>query len=138
MSQHDASYIRFRASFIQPDTFGLAKVKEVVFESDVMGPCGRYVGSLRYQVTDAHLFIVQRSYPNSGEDWDDLVLRSYLRMEATRPRWFRKGPPKEIHEQACESYYQNVKARDEWQDSVEIKSFVYKMSDIHGRIEVIK
>lgn len=57
-----AKSIKFRASFTQPDTYGLAKVKEVVFSLG-LGPCGRVVTKLDYEILGDLMVIRQTSFP---------------------------------------------------------------------------
>ncbi|WYW04209.1 hypothetical protein Kallioja_00011 [Pseudomonas phage vB_PpuP-Kallioja] len=85
--------IKFHASFPEPERYGLMKVTEVVFKLG-LGPCGKHVHNLAYEVTDNLLTITQRA-----TELDSVG------------HWFKR---------------------------VEIKTFVYKLSDIHGRIEVVK
>lgn len=84
--------IKFLASFPKKDSYGLLQVNEVEFKLG-LGPCGKHVHNLRYEVSDHLLTIIQRS---------------------------------------------TVPGDSKWFKSVEIKTFIYKLSDIHGRIETIK
>lgn len=59
--------VKFRASFVQPESFGLLKVKEVEFKLG-LGPCGRHVTELSYSISGDLLTIVQRS-----REPDDLI-----------------------------------------------------------------
>lgn len=92
--------LKFRASFAEPGSFGLIKVKEVTFTLG-MGPCGRFVTELDWRFDQHYLVIEQTSYPEAPK--------------AASKEWFDwlKDP--------------DVTNR-------EIKTFVYKMSDVHGRI----
>jgi hypothetical protein len=129
--------IKLRASFPEPERYGLMKVTEVVFKLGE-GPCGRHVETLAYSVTDQLLTITQTSYatprpypPYAGQEAAEFA-------ESQRPRWFGLVGCKSAFE-----YNQGIskairKAIMAWRDDCEIKEFVYKLSDVHGRIEVLK
>jgi hypothetical protein len=129
--------IKFRASFIQPETYGLAKVKEVEFKLGE-GPCGRFVETLAFRVTDGLLVVTQTSHltkrpypPFAGND-------AFEMAQACKPRWFGlvgSGIGYDYNMRVYETIRTAIKA---WRDTVEIKEFVYKLSDVHGRIEALR
>ncbi|WP_449640131.1 hypothetical protein [Pseudomonas sp.] len=92
----DAKRLKFRASFPQPESYGLLKVTEVVFEHG-LGPCGRIVTDLDYEVSETLLVIHQTS--------------------------FHEG---------------STRLSRALKDNCEIKTFVYKMTDVQGRIEATR
>lgn len=129
--------IKFRASFIQPETYGLAKVKEVEFKLG-LGPCGRFVETLAFRVTDGLLVVTQTSYttprphpPFAGQD-------SLESAKECKPRWFGFAGSQAAYDYHMRLYEWIRMAIKEWRDTEEIKTFVYKMTDIHGRIEALK
>lgn len=132
-----AKRIKFHASFPEPERFGLMKVTEVVFKLG-LGPCGRFVESLTHKVEDGLLTITQTSHgterpypPYAGRDTFELAM-------ANRPRWFGlvgNGVAYHYNMHVYESIRTAIK---HWRDDTEIKEFVYKLSDIHGRIEALK
>jgi len=129
--------IKFRASFIQPETYGLAKVKEVEFKLG-LGPCGRFVETLTHEVSEGILKITQTSHLTE-RPYPPYAGREALEFaERTRPRWFGLTGCKAAHKYNLSVYEDIREAIKEWRDGCEIKQFVYKMSDIHGRIEVIQ
>jgi hypothetical protein len=129
--------IKLRASFPEPERYGLMKVTEVVFKLGE-GPCGRHVETLAYSVTDQLLTITQTSYA-TPRPYPPYAARDTAEMAyANRPRWFGLAGCK-----AAFKYNQGLemairKAVGAWYDTCEIKEFVYKLSDVHGRIEVLK
>lgn len=54
--------------------------------------------------------------------------------EPEPPKGFLEPPEKEALEAQIREFY---KAHSAWRDRLEIKTFTYKMSDVHGRIETI-
>lgn len=88
--------IKFRASWVDPGSYGLVKAKEVEFSLG-LGPCGRIVTSLEYRISGEFLTVIQTSYPIGAE--------------------------------------KAIMGRTVWLNSSrEIKEFIYKITDIHGRI----
>lgn len=85
------------------------------------GPCGRYVEGLEVTITLAAVTIRQVSYKH-----DPGVIMARWHKIATTDQ---KDP---------EEYAKVQKAYEGNQSSREIKSFVYKLEDIHGRIEAIE
>ena len=175
-----AKSLKFRAAFAQKDTFGLVKVCEVEFTHG-LGPCGRHVTDLRYEIADGLLTIKQWSrHPDDlGEPTEGSEARWLLeadnqkaRLEGSYPGlilttpdeprtfttgflWWRKTvvipaeplpepPPKpgrlttEQRTELRKQFSDYCKAHDKWVNAVEIKEFVYKLSDIQGRIETLK
>lgn len=166
---------KFRASWVDPNSYGLVKAKELTFELG-LGPCGRHVVSLGVAITDDLLTIKQWSRspellhePQCDAKWK---LERHQRLERTyRPAvtlkrqelrvtgmlWWRKeewvdvietthgdavkpeglledSEVAELQDQ-IRKYYSAV---TKWNDDLELKTFVYKMADVHGRIEVVK
>ena len=85
------------------------------------GPCGRYVEVLEVTITLAAVTIRQVSYEH-----DPGVIMA---------RWHKIATA----DQKDQAEYAKVqKAYEENQSSREIKSFIYKLEDIRGRIEAIE
>lgn len=164
--------IKFRATFPQVESYGLHKVKEVVFALG-LGPCGKHVLRLEHTVTEDLLTIIQTS-----RDPDDLeqplihelkaltyqihlhsaavderrkLLRTFGETYTTGHLWWKKTHVMTVDattikglltdEQKVENFRRQdeiKKAAREWLKRLEVKTFVYKMSDVHGRIEVIQ
>lgn len=83
------------------------------------GPCGRYVEGLEVTITLAAVTIRQVSYKH-----DPGVIMD---------RW------RKLSDQPNPTYYHDVQQAYEANAATrEIKSFVYKLEDIHGRIEAIE
>uniref|UniRef100_A0AAU6W3B9 Uncharacterized protein n=1 Tax=Pseudomonas phage Lepni01 TaxID=3138536 RepID=A0AAU6W3B9_9VIRU len=178
--------IKFRSSWVDPNSYGLVKAKEMVFEMG-LGPCGRHVTELRYEVDEDLLKISQWSrhpcdlapptddYYNAcrkidrHEDAERLYERErrlagycglgrLVRPEETVTTgfwWWKRTYtipaetlpeiPKpegflEATELAALKAHRSAiwQAHAKWQDAVEVKHFIYKMADVHGRIEVVK
>lgn len=62
--------IKFRASWVDPGSYGLVKAKEVVFEHG-LGPCGRVVTHLHCTITEDLLTVTQWSYDPALKWWQD-------------------------------------------------------------------
>lgn len=140
-----AQRIKFHASFPEPERYGLMKVTEVVFTLG-KGPCGRWVTNLTYEVQESFLKITQTSYPDDFESIRRTAKRLFEDVVSDAKRIEKHGygdlktmtPTKDRHERKWERL-RSVNARHhELHDQVEIKEFVYKLTDIHGRIEALK
>lgn len=140
-----AQSIKFRCSFPEPERYGLMKVAEVVFKLG-LGPCGRWVTELSYEATDGLLKVTQTSYPDNYESIRRTAERLFEDVTLDAKRIEKHGygdvktmtPTKDRHERKKERFHAISARAHELQDQVEIKEFVYKMADIHGRIEVLK
>lgn len=170
-----AKSIKFRASWVDPNSYGLVKAKEITFEHG-LGPCGRHVVSLAYEVTEELLTIRQWSRspellhePQCHSQWKldrhQRLERSYrpavtLKRQEERVTgflWWRKSEWVDVIETTMgdrekpeglleDSEVETLKAEvrehwaavQKWNDDLEVKTFVYKMADVHGRIEVVK
>lgn len=88
-----------------------------------MGPCGRWVESLEVDITLAVVTIKQTSYE---EDHSTLVRSATDHLIETKGAWLQ-GPGPEF----AEKLQRNVKTQ-------EIKTFIYKLEDVRGRIEAIE
>lgn len=170
-----AKLIKFRASWVDPNSYGLVKAKEITFELG-LGPCGRHVVDLAFEVTDDLLTIKQWSRspellhePRCSAKWKldkhNRLERSYRptvtlkrkELRTTGWLWWEKSEWVDVTEttigdavkpeglledsevaalKAQMRAYQ--KAMQEWHDDLELKTFVYKMADVHGRIEMTK
>uniref|UniRef100_A0AB74UPW9 Uncharacterized protein n=1 Tax=Salmonella phage Phylax-28 TaxID=3349226 RepID=A0AB74UPW9_9CAUD len=143
--QNPVSALKLRASFTQPETYGLSKCATVEF-SKGLGPCGRWVSKLGYVVTADLLTITQISFEIDLASKADEFLSGVheLNHEAQRIEQHGYGNVMAMTlsqhdyehklvalENLGEECNQAFKGR-------EIKEFIYKMSDVHGRIEVIK
>lgn len=169
--------IKLRASFVQAETFGMLKVKEVEFKLG-LGPCGRHVTHLSYDIKDGLLTIIQGSrLPDELEPPDRSAYhtaRDKLEADDHKRRLFEPQLVRMTQlERIIKDYrwgfwpifeYVEVKATEavligtltdeqrselvkimddyntsvrEWGAGYETKKFIYKISDIHGRIEVI-
>lgn len=121
----------------RPDgQYGLHKLADTVFKLG-MGPCGRWVENLEVGATGDLLRIKQTSLP-------------FDISEARREHWeskracfgYREGYayvkpaliPADILEYHKERLNVIGKLIKEAEDGREIKEFIYKMADIHGRI----
>jgi hypothetical protein len=165
--------LKFRASWPDPGSYGLIKAREVIFELG-LGPCGKHVLKLAYEVTEDLLTVTQTSRqpddlepPTEGLSAIYKLQKHELARRLQRPGqmvpragetstsgwWifkssftpltmvFEEPEPHpdtltmaevidlQVIEQAHKKAYQ------EWRDRLEVKTFVYKMSDVHGRIE---
>lgn len=132
-----AKRIKFHASFPEPERFGLMKVTPVVFELG-LGPCGRHVESLGHRVTDHLLIITQTSYANAlpALFHEHMAHAQFLEREST-PGIFSTIAERDYHmrhKRALMDFKQTLRS---YNDSCEIKEFIYKLSDVHGRIEVL-
>ena len=103
--------LKFRASFVQPESFGLLKVKEVEFKLG-LGPCGRHVTSLSHHITADLLTIVQVSrLPDDLEPPDGSeaqIAKRKLREDEDLHRrnrhMFVSYEPEPTHEQVIKGY----------------------------------
>lgn len=124
----------------KPDgAYGLHKITECTFKLG-LGPCGRVVKKLTAEVTDILLTITQVSYATEEPDADGWWSNNHRHfMDVYRPRWWGicKGNL-ELYEHHREALNAIHKRHKEWRDGREDKRFIYKLSDIHGRIVVIK
>lgn len=137
--------VEFRCSVPRENSFGLLQVFKTEFKTGT-GPCGRFVMGLKVEVTPELLRITQVS---ASEDISELLER------------FRKGLEKHTRDAASIERHgfgsvmaMNPTERDfdhhlvdlenlateitEKAGKREIKEFIYKMSDIHGRIVTTK
>lgn len=129
--------IKFRASFPEKESYGLIRVKEVEFALG-KGPCERFVETLSYRVTDGLLVVTQTSHATPRPYPPFAAKDAYEMAQACKPRWFGllgSGIGYDYNMRIHEAIKTAVKA---WRETEEIKDFVYKLSDIHGRIEVLK
>lgn len=62
--------IRFRASWVDPGSYGLVKAKEVEFKLG-LGPCGLVVTALWAKVDGEILTITQHAYDPKLKWWQD-------------------------------------------------------------------
>jgi hypothetical protein len=163
--------LKFRASWPDPGSYGLIKAREVIFE---LGPCGKHVLALAYEVDEHLLKVTQTSrQPDDLEPPTEGLSAIYKlqqhenakRMqrpprlvakpgETTTSGWWifkssftpvvmgfeEQEPHKDILTMAEVIDLQVIeqahrKAYQAWKDRLEVKTFVYKMSDVHGRIE---
>ncbi|AUV61716.1 hypothetical protein HOS76_gp22 [Pseudomonas phage Henninger] len=175
---HTCTSVTFRASWVDPGSYGLVKAKELTFGLG-LGPCGRFVTLLRCEVDEHFVKIEQWSQPDDQpfpeckhlERVQRMLERSrteHLRQEKfyrdscifnpgywTGPWWNRKfvhmeRQPFEFVPKRGEFFSAKEielvdailkDARESqwaWRKRNEIKQFVYKMSDVHGRIVTIK
>jgi hypothetical protein len=169
--------LKFRASWPDPGSYRLIKAREVIFELG-LGPCGKHVLALAYEVDEHLLKVTQTSRqpddlepPTEGLSAIYKLQKHDLARRLERPLrtgmkpgkthttgwWIFKStwsePPMltleqpephpdtltmaevidlQVIEQAHKKAYQ------EWRDRLEVKTFVYKMSDVHGRIEATR
>lgn len=169
--------IKIRASFPQPESFGILRVKDVEFKLG-LGPCGRHVTHLSHSIKDDLLTIVQESrLPDDLEGPDYGAYSKARRALEDDARLHRLNPPVLFYvpkfEQVIKEYrwgfwpiYESVeikppevvvegaltkeqeaahrKTMDDyatelsaWRGRNEVKTFIYKIADIHGRIEVV-
>jgi hypothetical protein len=165
--------LKFRASWPDPGSYGLIKAREVIFELG-LGPCGKHVLKLAYEVDEHLLKVTQTSRqpddlepPTEGLSAIYKLSRHEGAKRMQRPArmvpkagetitygwWIFKSsftpltmaleepePHKDILTMAEVIDLQVIeqvhkKAYQEWKDRLEVKTFVYKMSDVHGRIE---
>jgi hypothetical protein len=169
--------IKFRASWVDPGSYGLVKARECLFELGT-GPCGKHVLKLDCEVTEDLLTITQtarhcndlyepqeglaavlkldrherakrdqrpgRMVPVAGESyttgwwifkttWSGPLM---MRMEEPEPHKDILTLAEVVELQEAKAAYQKEYAA--WRDRLEVKTFVYKMADVHGRIEIIK
>lgn len=111
-----------------------------------LGPCGRYVTELSYEIHSDLLVVSQTSYP---EDYGHIsktgvtMMQNYFR-DATRIRQHGFGnvqwmtPSEEQHAAARKRSEDMQEKVSELLKQSEIKEFVYKLTDVHGRIEATK
>lgn len=88
-----------------------------------LGPCGRWVESLDVDITLAVVTIKQTSY---AEDHTVLMKAAMAHIIENKGAW-QLGPGPEY----AEELQRNVKTQ-------EIKTFIYKLEDVRGRIEAIE
>lgn len=86
-----------------------------------LGPCGRWVESLEVDITLAVVTIKQTSYPESPLALYEIWMSTPLKVETHRDRYV-----------AARDKYHACKAQ------AEIKTFIYKLEDVRGRIEAIE
>lgn len=164
--------IKFRATFPQVESYGLHKIKEVVFALG-LGPCGKHVLRLEHTVTEDLLTIIQTSRDpedleqpylyelealtyeiqlhSAAVDERRKLLRTFGETYTTGHLWWKKTHVMTVDtrhlkdlltdEQKKANFARQdeiKKAAREWLKRLEVKTFVYKMSDVHGRIEVIQ
>lgn len=144
--------IRFRASWPDPGSYGLVKAREVEFKAG-LGPCGRVVTHLSYTVSGELLTIKQTSFPPELADnrWlAEQKFKASLPKDEVRGgelvssrfgvfgRQFVWSPVEilkaEISESSKEILNEFKKYREARRDACEVKTFIYKMADVHGRI----
>ena len=171
--------IKFRATWPDAGSYGLIKVREVVFELG-LGPCNKHVLHLKHEITSELLTITQTARnPDDLEEprawWPvqhklEKHEQAERQMMRDRPMAFVMMPPRfkvtgwlwwTKYEEIKPDPLPNVaphpdllepaelaalkaelselyKAHAAWGDRLEVKTFTYKMDDIHGRIEVLK
>uniref|UniRef100_A0AAU6VZR8 Uncharacterized protein n=1 Tax=Pseudomonas phage Ghual01 TaxID=3138534 RepID=A0AAU6VZR8_9CAUD len=144
--------IRFRASWPDPGSYGLVKAREIEFKAG-LGPCGRVVTHLSYTVSGELLTIKQTSYPPelAVSRWleerqfkaslpKDIVTGGELvssrfglfgRQFVWSPVEIQRAEISESSQKILKEFEEHHKAR---RDACEVKTFIYKMSDVHGRI----
>ena len=88
-----------------------------------LGPCGREVGELSYEITVAALTIRQVSYPKGHDE----VMRDVLR-DLSAPHAVRSGPAALERRAAYERLHEDVRK----------ERFVYPLETIVGRIKVLE
>lgn len=174
---HTCKSVTFRASWVDPGSYGLVKAKELTFALG-MGPCGRFVTSLRCEVSTESVLIEQCSQPDD-KPCPDYRLALYLREQVLRSEralkaaqvehltaqllvrhgnWVGRWPFKRFisapsvpfefkpgryltdsEKDAIAAIIEDISTgQRDWHNRNEIKQFVYKMSDVHGRIVTIK
>lgn len=137
--KEDAPVIKeltFKAS--KPDgAYGLHKIHEVTFKLG-LGPCGRHVEKLSCEVSGSIVKVTQESYLNERpfQAFSAQVLED--QAWEFEPKWFGLRGDKVAFENLLAKAKLIRGRMKTWQDSVEIKEFIYKMSDIHGRIVIVK
>lgn len=165
--------IKFKAAWPDAGSYGLIKIREVVFELG-LGPCGKHVLHLDHTITHELLTITQTArnpddlkFQHSDELLSLLHKKTVhtdachkIRMEvAKHPKeidvgsWWRgsqivpltidvshiKGKLEADQLAALEFRIEEIKKlHAEWRDRIEIKTFTYKMTDVHGRIEALR
>ncbi|QZA71323.1 hypothetical protein ALEA_10 [Pseudomonas phage ALEA] len=153
LSRHSAFYrienpvesLKLRASFTQPETYGLSKCATVEF-SRGLGPCGRWVSKLGYVVDRDLLRITQISFGIDLDAKADEFLKDIRKLndEAKRIEKFGYGDVMAMTLSQQEYEHRLVALENLGKECElafrdrEFKEFIYKMSDVHGRIEVIK
>lgn len=125
--------ISFKVS--RPDGhYGLHKIVDTVFALG-LGPCGRHVTRLDCVVTDGVMKIAQTSYATAEPDPEGTEEKALRAMrDHYRPRWFGLVGDHDAwvaRDHALQDLYERHKA---WRETKEIKEFVYKIADVHGRI----
>lgn len=131
------NHLTFKVS--HPDgQYGLHKIADTTFALG-MGPCGRFVTELSVDITGSLLKVTQTSYVSEQPDPGDVLWDHHsLWADQYRPRWWGLcGDPVE-YERHRLALQELSKAHKAWRDTCEIREFVYKVSDIHGRIVTTK
>lgn len=130
--------VTFKCS--RPDgQYGLHKIAETTFELG-LGPCGRFVTAIEATVTESLLRVVQFSTEfDTTEVSRELRESSDILMPSGRA-WYRKDKLADaaLVEWHKERYYRCLSIMRKARDNTEIKEFIYKLSDVHGRIVIIK
>lgn len=170
--------IKFSASWPEPGSYGLIKNRTVLFELG-LGPCGKHVLKLAYEVDDHLLRVTQESrHPDDLEPPEAPMDAFFKRGKHLTAKRLSQRPPKLTYkagepvqigwwifkmgthtplemvveepepnpdiltdEQLKELYKvltEHNLAFQAWKDRLEVKHFVYKMSDVHGRIEATR
>lgn len=117
--------VSFKVS--RPDgQYGLHKIGDTTFELG-LGPCGRWVERLEVVITDHLVRITQHSV---GMDLKEVYRENRESAYAIR----RGGLTADLKEYHQERYNVTCAILRKAREDYEIKEFVYKMGDIHGRI----
>ena len=133
---------------------GLIKAREVEFKLG-LGPCGRVVVRLDFSVSEGLLTVTQTSLPPELAEnryQAEKAFRASLPKDtvtggeliASKGGLFGLGTvygwspvevlKAEISESSKEILNEFKKYREARQEAIEIKTFIYKMTDVHGRI----
>ena len=131
--------VTFKVS--RPDgQYGLHKLADTTFALG-LGPCGRWVQRLEVVVTDAFLRITQHSteFDITEAAAENAESRAILEHHSGRYPWIKRdaldAALKEFHQERVNTTSAVLRKANE---GYEIKEFIYKIADIHGRIVTTK
>ncbi|ALO79968.1 hypothetical protein AU161_gp08 [Pseudomonas phage PPPL-1] len=133
-----AKSVTFKVS--RPDGhYGLHKIQDTVFSLG-LGPCGRWVTSIEATVTESLLKVVQFSTDIDTTEAEQEMRESTSVIFGSAPAYYRteKKLDAALVEFHKERYYRCRDILKKARDRSEIKEFVYKFSDVHGRIVIIR
>lgn len=130
--------VTFKVS--RPDgQYGLHKLADTTFALG-LGPCGRWVQRLEVEVTDHLLRIRQHSteFDITEAATENSESERMIAYHQGRYPWLKKELSADLLEFHKERFNTTKALLRKANEGYEIKEFIYKIADIHGRIVTTK